>query len=80
MMLPDSRSSQLFDNEKEVHPVSSHRPERHVWYDRDDLVFRAIQELLELTQICCHPDLEAVNSVFHGRTPSSVAVCRSAAP
>jgi hypothetical protein len=69
MMLPDSRSSQLFDDEKEVHPMSPHRPERNVWYDRDDLALQAVQELLELTLICRHPDLEAMNSVFHGRTP-----------
>jgi hypothetical protein len=70
MMLPDSRSSQLFDNEEEVHPVSPHRPERNVWYNRDDLALQAVQELLEFTLICRHPDLETVNSVFHGRAPS----------
>jgi hypothetical protein len=76
MLLTDSRSSQLFDIEKEVHPMRPHGPDRNVWYDRYDRARQPVQKLLELTLICCHPDLEAMNSVFHGRTPSSVAVCR----
>jgi hypothetical protein len=64
-------SAQLFDDEEKVHPVSPEERDGNVRHYCDDLTFQAVQELLQFALVGCHPDIEAVDPVFHLSYPLS---------
>lgn len=63
------QSAQLLYNEKKVY-LCFWRPS-DVWDYRYNFAVQAVQELLQLTLLTCHLDIESVDSVFHFPTSFS---------